>query len=111
MGLWDFNDAAEDNIPKKGRPLVNYVWINSRKAETSHEKPVCTIDLAQIDLILHNASLYPEADFWIWVDMKLPGEYSIACLENLVEQESTQGNVTLCNLQNIPDYADDSYFV
>lgn len=96
---------------KADRPLVNYIWINNQKTETDSEHPVCAMNLGNIKRAVDNANLYQTADFRIWIDKKLMDEYSQFCIESFIEENSRFGNIEVHDLQDIPDYAGDEYFV
>lgn len=110
-----FNSNNSKTSPNKSlyhdRPLINFIWINSREAESDPQNPVCSIELANIKSAVDNANKYPEADFRIWVDKKLLDDYSLFCLESFIRDHAKGGNVALHDLQEIPDYAGDPYFV
>lgn len=106
------SSASADPGQASDRPLVNYIWINAQpKALIDLENPVCAIEMGNINRALKNANLYPEADFQIWVDKKLLDDYSLFCLDCFMREKARHGNITLHNLQDIPDYANDPYFV
>lgn len=97
--------------PQNNRPLVNYVWVNKQKSTINPSDPVCAIEMANIQRAVENANKYPKADFQIWIDKNLLDDYSVFCLESFIKDRARFENIRLQNLQNIPDYADDRYFV
>lgn len=102
---------ATPQPPASGRPLVNYIWINKSKAVANPANRACSINLANVMKATTNANLYPDADFRIWVDKNLLDEYSLFCLESFIADHARAGNIRIHNLQDIPDYANDLYFV
>lgn len=103
--------AASETTLEKSKALVNYIWINSKKAAYDHNNPVCAIEMAYIQRALDNANRYPEADFKLWVDKKLLDPYSLLCVESFINERAKNANVLIHDLQEIKDYAADEYFV
>ncbi len=93
------------------RVLVNYLWINKDKSVLNLKKPQCAISMSHVQCAVVNANKYPEADIQIWVDKKILDDYSLFLLQSFIEEKSKHKNVTVCDLQSIPDYANDCYFV
>ncbi len=109
--LFVAHGASTPQAKPDNRPLVNYIWVNHRKTETDPDNPICAIEMGNIKTAVNNANKYPDADFRLWVDKKLMDDYTVFCIESYIEDHSRSGNISLCNLQDIPDYAGDPYFV
>lgn len=103
--------GASEGEVKSNSALVNYVWINSRKVIPKPDKEECSLNFGNFKRAIRNANKYPEADFRIWVDKSLLDEYSLFCLDSFVQENGQHGNVCVHDLQEIPDYSGDPYFV
>jgi hypothetical protein len=106
----EFDGLGTPDQAQSDLPLVNFMWINRKKALTDFADPVCAVELANIKRALENANQYPEADFNIWVDKKLLDDYSLMALECFIDEFAGNGNVKLRDLQEITDYKNDDHF-
>lgn len=93
------------------RPLVNYLWITPLKTEFDSGDPVCAVNLGNIECAVSNANKYPEADFLLWLDKKTLDEYSQFCIESFIKDYSKHKNIKIQDLRNIPDYANNPFFI
>lgn len=88
--------------------LVNYVWIN-KEADRKDREAACSVSLKNVDGAYDNARRYPGARFKVWFDFALLDERSRGCLRDHYERFAP-GNVTLCDLNEIPQYRDSEIF-
>lgn len=102
--------AATFNVPDTGRPLINYVWVNMVKAGKHDGAPECGIDLKNIERAVNNANRYPDADFKIWIDRDFQNDSTLFWLNSFLYAGAQHDNVELCDLRDIPDYADNRFF-
>ena len=93
------------------RPLINYMWINRAKAATNPDGPMCAIGLQYIERAVENGNRYPQADFKLWIDKKLLDDSTHFWLGSFLYERMKHGNIEICDLQTIPDYANDPLFV
>ncbi len=71
---------------------------------------MCAIGLEKIERVVANANQYQRADFKIWVDSKLLDDSTRFWLGSFVHNASKAKNIEICDLQSIPDYAEDPLF-
>lgn len=102
--------TAYDTKDASQRPLVNYVWITSRKPTPSPYNKECAVELANIESAVSNANRHPEADFQLWLDKKVLDDYSLFCIDYFLHGRTFYKNIKIADLQTIPDYANDPFF-
>src|SRR3954469_1626473 len=102
--------AAPPEASGASGTVVNFIWLNREKVTFMPYRPVPMIEMQNIKNAVDNANKYPDADFRIWVDLKLMDQYTAYAIERFIGENAPHGNITLRDLQEIPDYAGDPLF-
>lgn len=103
-------NAAAADASGPSATLVNFIWINKDKTTAAPDNPSPMIEMQNIRNAVDNANKYPDADFRLWIDLKLMDEYTAFCIERFIDENAEHGNIALRDLQEIPDYVNDSLF-
>lgn len=88
--------------------IVNYMWLAKEAQTIDHsDQGLCNLPLHYIDKALHNAKRYADAEFHIWVDWRGLDDFSKFTAESYLYYRDCP-NVRFCDLNDIPNYADDA---